>query len=306
MYRYEAKVAKACLPWFVKLALDNKVSNVSQLPNYNKQIKESILARNTLLDCVLISYYIVINYKQSFYLYKYLIIIKHNNCKTSIYINKWRKNMYKIILGSESPRRKEIMERMGIDFKTMPSHVKENIDQKNKKPSELVEALASLKARDVASRLDNEEDEMIIIGADTMVFYQGEVLGKPVDRHDAIKMLKLLSSHTHDVYTGVCIIIRGNKKDKLSNDPNKEIVFSVCTRVSVQSLTIDQIEEYVDSHEPYDKAGAYAIQGSFGIYISEIHGDYYNVVGFPIAKIYEKLLENNIDIKKQNKGLHNI
>ena len=100
-------------------------------------------------------------------------------------------DMYRIILASESPRRKEIMDQMGIHFESMPSHVEESIDKNEKLPPEIVEELAILKGRDVANRLSDQEGEFIIIGADTMVFHHNEALGKPVDREDAVKMLKI-------------------------------------------------------------------------------------------------------------------
>lgn len=223
--------------------------------------------------------------------------------------------MYRIILASESPRRKEILDQMGIQYETIPSHVEEVITETY--PSDIVEALALLKAKDVAEKLNTEKlkinqlekkqfmdsglknkqlehEQLIIIGADTMVFHHGEALGKPKDRKDAIRMLMSLSDDSHEVKTGVCIIIRSNT----DNTDDKIISFNVNTDVVVQALTMEQIEDYVNSGEPMDKAGAYAIQGGFGIYIKEIHGDYYNVVGFPIAKIYEELLSHGINIKK--------
>lgn len=204
--------------------------------------------------------------------------------------------MYSIVLASESPRRKEIMDQMGINYITIPSQVKEVAPKAS--PSDMVMALASLKAKDVASKLNDKQfkdnDKYIIIGADTMVFHCGQALGKPKDRSDAIRMLKSLSDDSHEVKTGVCIIIRNN----IDNIEDEILTFDVSTEVVVQSLTSQQIEDYVDTGEPMDKAGAYAIQGGFGIYIKEIHGDYYNIVGFPIAKIYEQLLSNGIDIKK--------
>lgn len=203
--------------------------------------------------------------------------------------------MYRLILASESPRRKEIMEQMGINFETIPSHMKEDITRED--PSELVKTLASLKAGEVAARLKYERDNLIIIGADTVVYHNGHILGKPRDRDDAVRMLKEISGDVHNVYTGVSIIIRRTEPDK-SNGRDENIVFSVKTQVAVKQLTMDEIEDYVDSGEPYDKAGAYAIQGRFGIYIKELHGDYYNVVGFPIARIYEELLDKGINIKK--------
>lgn len=186
------------------------------------------------------------------------------------------------------------MEQMGINFETIPSHMKEDITKED--PSELVKTLASLKAGEVAARLKYERDNLIIIGADTVVYHNGHILGKPRDRDDAVRMLKEISGDVHNVYTGVSIIIRRTEPDK-SNGRDENIVFSVKTQVAVKQLTMDEIEDYVDSGEPYDKAGAYAIQGRFGIYIKELHGDYYNVVGFPIARIYEELLDKGINIK---------
>jgi len=209
--------------------------------------------------------------------------------------------MYRIILASGSPRRKEIMNQMGIGFETVPSYVNEDIKESD--PSKLVEALASVKAKEVAGRFADERENLIIIGADTVVYHKGQVLGKPKDRDDAIRMLNGLSGDIHDVYTGVAIIIRRNKSDNADINGEESIVFNVRTRVSVKLLSKEEIEDYVDSGEPYDKAGAYAIQGAFGIYIKEIQGDYYNVVGFPIARIYEELLKKGINIKKIKKGI---
>lgn len=202
--------------------------------------------------------------------------------------------MYQIILASESPRRKEIMEIMGIPYTVIAANVIEEVEETA--PSEMVQALSRLKTGAVAAKLsDNnvEDKDVIIIGADTMVFYKDHALGKPKDKADAERMLLMISDDVHEVYTGVSIIIRNNHKVE-------HISFAVCTKVVVQPLTAEQIRDYIDYGEPMDKAGAYAIQGRFGIYIKEIIGDYYNVVGFPIAKIYETLLGYGIDIKKLN------
>lgn len=203
--------------------------------------------------------------------------------------------MYQIILASESPRRKEIMETMGIPYQVMAGNVKEVAEETE--PSEMVQALARLKTNAIVDRLADTplvSDEVIIIGADTMVFYQGHALGKPRDEADAARMLRMISNDVHEVYTGVSIIIK-------KRDLSKECIsFAVCTKVSVQPMSEEQILNYIATGEPMDKAGAYAIQGKFGIYIKEINGDYYNVVGFPIAKIYESLLQKGIDIKKIN------
>ncbi len=200
--------------------------------------------------------------------------------------------MYQIILASESPRRKEIMEMMGIPFRAIASNVEETVQESE--PDRLVEALAALKAEHIFSNVEYEEREdqdSIIIGADTMVFYDGQALGKPQNEAEACKMLQMLSGSTHEVYTGVHIILWSAGKKQV-------ITFAECTRVFVQPMSMKQIEDYVATGEPMDKAGAYGIQGRFGIHIRGIEGDYYNVVGFPIAKIYEILFTKGIDIKK--------
>ncbi len=209
--------------------------------------------------------------------------------------------MYHIILASGSPRRKEIMDTMDIPYRVIVTEVKEETGETV--PSKMVQALARLKSNAVLPQVKKlaeeagqpgEQPEFIIISADTMVFYEEHVLGKPRDEQDAARMLQLLSDDTHEVYTGVSILIL--KVDGIT----EEWSFDVCTKVIVCSLSEKQIKEYIATGEPMDKAGAYAIQGKFGIYIREIIGDYYNVVGFPIAKIYDALLEHGIDIKNLN------
>lgn len=200
--------------------------------------------------------------------------------------------MYQIILASESPRRSEIMETMGIPFQVMASNVLEVVTETE--PDKIVEELAALKVNHIADQLKETpeyKDNTVIIGADTMVFYQGEALGKPKDKEDAFRMLNMLSGHEHEVYTGVCIRI---KKD----NAEEQFTLAVCTKVMVHSLKKEQIEDYIASNEPMDKAGAYGIQGKFAIHISGISGDYYNVMGLPISEIYHSLLERGIDIKK--------
>ncbi len=201
--------------------------------------------------------------------------------------------MYRIILASASPRRKEIMETMGIPYEIITEEVKEETQETI--PEEQVKALARLKTEavlpKVRAKLGTNMD-FIIIGADTMVFYQGQALGKPKDEQDAARMLEMLSGQVHEVYTGVSMIICDQKGQR------EDISFAVCSKVSVRTLSKEQIWDYISSKEPMDKAGAYAIQGRFGIYIKEISGEYYNIVGFPIAKIYDTLLERGIDIKK--------
>jgi len=200
--------------------------------------------------------------------------------------------MHQVILASGSPRRKEIMELMGIPYKVVTEDVEEITQETN--PSDMVQALAKLKSVAVASKLEKagQYDKLIIISADTMVFYQDHALGKPKNEEDAFHMLQMLSDDVHEVYTGVSIVIL----DKSLLQEN--LSFAVGTKVYVHPLTKEQILDYIATGEPMDKAGAYAIQGQFGIYIKEIVGDYYNVVGFPIAKIYDTLMKKGIDIKK--------
>ena len=200
--------------------------------------------------------------------------------------------MYKIILASASPRRKEILDRMGITYQVIVADVEEHVSETE--PSKMVQALASIKAEAVLTKYRQlYEDAFIIIGADTMVFYNGQALGKAKNEADAYRMLTMLSGNSHEVITGVSIIISSNETERIS--------FAVSTRVTIAPLTDRQIWDYIATGEPADKAGSYAIQGKFGIYVKEIVGDYYNVVGFPIAKIYELLLERGIDITQQKR-----
>jgi septum formation protein len=206
-----------------------------------------------------------------------------------------RITMYQIILASASPRRKEIMEKMEIPYQVIASNVKEEVEETE--PDQMVQALARLKTgaikEEAKSRTEADRD-IIIIGADTMVFYKEHALGKPRDEADAARMLGMLSDAVHEVSTGVSIIIMHR------DGREEEFAFSVCTKVTVSPLTEQQIFDYIATGEPMDKAGAYAIQGKFGIYIKEIEGDYYNIVGFPIAEIYAVMLRYGIDLKKLN------
>ena len=206
-----------------------------------------------------------------------------------------RITMYQIILASASPRRKEIMEKMEIPYQVIASNVKEEVEETE--PDQMVQALARLKTeaiKEEAKSRTEEDKDIIIIGADTMVFYKEHALGKPKDEADAARMLGMLSGAVHEVSTGVSIIIMHR------DGREEEFAFSVCTKVTVSPLTEQQILDYIATGEPMDKAGAYAIQGKFGIYIKEIEGDYYNIVGFPIAEIYAVMLRYGIDLKKLN------
>lgn len=176
----------------------------------------------------------------------------------------------KLVLASASPRRREILNNLGYDFTVRPSNAEEIIDE-NQTPAETVESLASQKAQSVA--LSAADDE-IVLGADTVVVYDGKILGKPRDKKDAENMLHMLSGKTHEVYTGVCLADRNGVLN----------CFSVCTKVKFYPLSDDEITRYIDSGEPMDKAGSYGIQGKGCYLIEGIEGDYFNVVGLPAAR----------------------
>lgn len=190
----------------------------------------------------------------------------------------------KIILASQSPRRIALMELAKIYFEVMSSNKEEkkikdgiNIDEQSKE-------VAYQKALDV---FNNTQGDRAIIGADTIVVKDNKVFGKPTDRKEAIKMLKELQNDVHTIYTSLAILI----EEKGQYKEYKELVK---TNVTVHSMTEQEIVEYVDTEEPYDKAGAYAIQSCFAKYIDEIEGNYMSVIGLPIDKIYKILKENEI------------
>ncbi len=189
----------------------------------------------------------------------------------------------KVILASRSPRRAALLDLIKIDFEVMPSSYKEVINNKVD-IEEVSKELAYKKALDV---FNNTQGDRTIIGADTIVVKDGKIFGKPKDRNEAIKMLKQLQGDIHSVYTSVAILIEDRGKYK----EYKEIVR---TDINVNPITDAEIIEYIDQEEPYDKAGAYAIQSCFCKYISEIDGNYMSVIGLPVDKIYSILKENEI------------
>lgn len=189
----------------------------------------------------------------------------------------------KIILASQSPRRIALMQLARIDFEVLPSSYNEKMD-KSLGIEELSKELAYGKAKDV---FDNTQGDRTIIGADTIVVKDNVIFGKPKDRAEAIKMLKELQGDVHTVYTSLAILIEERGKYK----EYKELVE---TDITVNPMTDAEIIEYVDREEPYDKAGAYAIQSSFAKFIDEIEGNYMSVIGLPIDKVYKILKENEI------------
>lgn len=196
--------------------------------------------------------------------------------------------MYQLILASGSQRRKEILEGVGIHFRTILSNALEDSDEKD--PSSLVISLAKNKAVRVANQLSDTHGDYVVLGADTMVFHNKKALGKPKDKEDAYQMLKSLSGDVHEVITGVSIIIMKH------GEVEKYLFNSTTTKVFMHELSDTAIHNYIETNEPMDKAGAYAIQGKFAVYIERIEGDYFNVVGLPITDIYQILLKEGIDL----------
>ena len=186
-----------------------------------------------------------------------------------------------IILASGSPRRKELMELFGLPFTVRVSDADESTDPELP-PYFIVEQLSLLKASAVASELKAEGEEAVVIGADTVVVLNGAILGKPADKTDAKNMLKALSDNWHSVLTGVTVMNTKNAKSES---------FYVETKVHFIKLTEEQIDRYIASGEPMDKAGAYGIQGKGGLFVDKIDGDYFNVVGLPLCKLSAVLKE---------------
>ena len=191
-------------------------------------------------------------------------------------------SIQEIILASGSPRRKELLERMGIPFRVIKSECEEITTKK--KPQEVVKELSRQKAQDVYDRLSAADRAgRVVLGADTVVSIHGKILGKPKDAQDAIAMLGQLSGQAHHVYTGVTVLWEDSTGKLQSN------TFYEDTKVEMYPMSSQQIEEYVAGGEPMDKAGAYGIQGDAMVFIRKIHGDYNNVVGLPVARLYHEL-----------------
>ena len=187
-----------------------------------------------------------------------------------------------VILASASPRRFELLTQAGLTFHTIPSTVDEVIISDT--PDKIVEDLALQKANAVYNDIkkDYHGKDFLVIGADTIVSYNGEILGKPVDKAEAFDMLKLLSDRTHQVYTGVALLYRTNGAKQTS-------FFHERTDVTFYPTNDYELKEYIATDDCLDKAGSYAIQGPFAKHIKCIHGDYYNVVGLPISRLYQEL-----------------
>jgi len=190
--------------------------------------------------------------------------------------------MKRWILASASPRRREILAQAGFEFEVLPGtneEVKRGVG-----PGEIVENLAADKAGDVAAKC---EGDCMILGADTIVVCKGEIMGKPADEADAYRMIHDLQGGVHQVYTGVAIL------DKTA-DGIKIYSFHQKTDVWVYPMTDEEIYRYIETKDPMDKAGAYGIQGQFGMFVEKIDGDYLNVVGLPLARLWQELKRNEL------------
>lgn len=203
----------------------------------------------------------------------------------------------RIILGSASPRRKELLEQIGIKFEIVVSDAEEHYE--STRPDEIVRELALMKAEQVAEEVKRREKEgvgedyllrsetgearlrnLLILGADTVVVRDGEILGKPSGAEEAFEMLKSLQGRAHQVYTGVAVLdFDGNAERHIVSHAEE-------TKVFVHAMTDEEIRSYIAAGESLDKAGAYGVQGRFAAYIDRIEGDYYNVVGLPVAYLY--------------------
>lgn len=180
----------------------------------------------------------------------------------------------KLVLASKSPRRSEILKNAGIDFVVRVADADETIPD-GTKPEDAVVFLAARKALAV-ERADDET----VLGADTIVVLDDKILGKPKDKDDAYNMIKSLSGRVHSVFTGVCAVGNG-----------VSLTFAEETKVEFYPLSEDEINEYINTDEPYDKAGAYGIQGLASKFIRGIQGDYFNVVGLPVSSVYKKIIK---------------
>ena len=192
--------------------------------------------------------------------------------------------MRKIILASQSPRRRELLSQIGLEYEVCPSTIEEVITDTN--PVDIVKSLSLQKAMDVAEQKKKEypQESLLVIGADTIVVYENKILGKPKSEEDAVSMLSMLQGKTHSVYTGVALIFIEDGKQEVKS-------FAEETQVTMYPMTQEEILWYVGTKEPMDKAGGYGIQGYCARFIEKIYGDYNNVVGLPVAKIFQEIKE---------------
>ncbi|GGK15944.1 Maf-like protein [Caldalkalibacillus thermarum] len=192
------------------------------------------------------------------------------------------KDLTPVILASSSPRRKELLDRLGLSFRLHPSKADETFDPQDS-PSTIVQKLAHRKAADVARHYDKG----LVIGADTMVVFNGEILGKPKDDQEAFEMLSRLQGEVHTVYSGLAVI---------DVTDGQACVGYQATKVHMRPLTPEEIKTYIATGEPMDKAGSYAIQGLGAILVDKIEGDYFTVVGLPVALLAQFLHQFGLNV----------
>ena len=183
-------------------------------------------------------------------------------------------NQVPLILASGSPRRKLLLKQIGLDFQVIPSDIHEDYSI-SLPPKDFAEHFATLKAHSVA----NQFSDQLVIGADTIVVFNNKILGKPSNKEEGAEMLSRLSGQTHTVITGVCLELKDQKICE---------TFSEETLVTFQHLSENEIQDYIEKHNPLDKAGSYGIQDWFSVCVKKVNGCYYNVVGFPLSAFYQK------------------
>lgn len=193
-----------------------------------------------------------------------------------------------IVLASASPRRQELLRNAGIPFTVQPAGIDETT-----LPGESARIYAGRLAREKALAVCRNRPQDYILGADTVVVVEERILGKPRDADDAARMLRLLSGRTHEVITAVCLVGRlTGKSESISGVEDRELrTTSDCTLVTMCEISRDEIRDYIATGDPMDKAGAYGIQGIASRWIRRIEGDYNNVVGLPVARVFAMLRE---------------
>lgn len=192
----------------------------------------------------------------------------------------------KVVLASNSPRRKELLHRIFDSFDVIKSNFnEESVDEKN--PEELVKILSLKKAEEVFDKIESNESELLVIGGDTLVYFDGQVLGKPKDEKDAYNTLKNLQGNKNEVYSAFTVILKKGSKLKKETVLSKSIV-------TMKTMTDEEIEEYIKTEEPMDKAGSFSVQGIGNKFVDSIEGAYNSVIGLDIDKLKEVLEKHRI------------
>lgn len=197
--------------------------------------------------------------------------------------------MSRVILASGSPRRRELLSKAGIVYTVQVSHEEEHYTKTI--PAEIVMELASQKAEHIAALQQDRSEELVIVGADTVVAVDDRILGKPADQAEAKEMIVSIRGRKHQVYTGVCLIrLTPDESGRFFKETLKKTFYDV-SHVYVKPMTDDEVRAYVAFGESMDAAGAYKIQGQFGHFIDHIEGNYYNIMGLPVERTAQEILE---------------